>query len=394
MSLLCVGLCLAAQPAAAITIQVNYTYDTGNFFGNGNPSGATAGAQAKAALEAAASYYSTILTDSFSVIQTPSPLNSSQGTGVWTWQWKELFKDPTTGSDVIVVDPTVAANQYIIYAGARGLSGSEAGFGGPGGYRFSSTPTGKFSPAELNQGNATTATFQNQVEHRGQVSGFSRWGGVVSFDNDGTTPWFFNHLGTPSGNVTDFYSVAIHELAHAVGFGEQVAPPDPPAEWQKLISGSNFIGINAENQNSGNTVPLSPDLGHWVAGKKSVVYGTSIEQETAMDPDIQNGARKKLTALDAAALQDIGWSLGPPPALNGDYNGNGVVDASDYVVWRKRLNPTASDYTVWRANFGKVGSGSGSGASLMAGEVPEPASGLLTGMLAICVYLNRRALRR
>ena len=36
-------LCLAAQPAAAITIQLNYTYDTGNFFGNGNPSGGTAG---------------------------------------------------------------------------------------------------------------------------------------------------------------------------------------------------------------------------------------------------------------------------------------------------------------------------------------------------------------
>ena len=77
MRLLCVGLCLAAQPAAAITIQVNYTYDTGNFFGNGNPSGATAGAQAKAALEAAASFYSAILTDSFSVIQTPAPFHSS-----------------------------------------------------------------------------------------------------------------------------------------------------------------------------------------------------------------------------------------------------------------------------------------------------------------------------
>ena len=77
MRLLCVALCLAAQPAAAITIQIDYTYDTGNFFGSGNPAGATAGAQAKAALEAAASYYSTILTDSFSAIQTPPQFHST-----------------------------------------------------------------------------------------------------------------------------------------------------------------------------------------------------------------------------------------------------------------------------------------------------------------------------
>ena len=96
MSLWCVVMCLAAHPAAAITIQLNYTYDTGNFFGNGNPSGATAGAQAKAALEAAASFYSTILTDSFSVIQTPPTFHSSQFDGQVTWQRTENFNNPTT----------------------------------------------------------------------------------------------------------------------------------------------------------------------------------------------------------------------------------------------------------------------------------------------------------
>src|SRR5882672_2093285 len=109
-----VVLCLIAEPAAAITLQVDYTYDTSNFFGNGNPQGATAGAQAKAALEAAASFYSTILTDSFSAIQTPPQFHSSQGTGVWTWHWTENFNNPSTNSSVVVTDATIAANQYII----------------------------------------------------------------------------------------------------------------------------------------------------------------------------------------------------------------------------------------------------------------------------------------
>ena len=32
-----------------------------------------------------------------------------------------------------------------------------------------------------------------------------------------------------------------------------------------------------------------------------------------MDPDLLNGTRKQLTALDAAGLKDIGWSLGAVP---------------------------------------------------------------------------------
>jgi hypothetical protein len=399
MRLLCVLCCFAAQPAVAINIQLNYTYDTTNFFGAGNPSGPTAGAQAKAALEAAASYYSAILTDSFSVIQTPAPFHSSQFDGQVTWQWTENFNNPTTGASTVVTNATIAADQYVIYAGARSLSGSEAGVGGPGGFGWSSNPTGGFSPAEINQIDAITATFQNQVEHRGEASGFSRWGGAVTFDNDGTTPWFFNHLGTPSGNVTDFYSVAIHELGHSLGLG--TAP-----EWQALVSGSSFFGVNAEAQNNGNAVPLSPDLGHWANGTSSVVYGTATSQEAAMDPSLQNGTRKLLTALDAAGLQDIGWSLGPAPGVNGDYNNNGVVDAGDYVVWRKLLNQsvtlphdttpgtvTAADYTVWRANFGKV-PGSGSGALFAAGEIPEPTSRLLAAMLGLCIYFNHRTVRR
>src|SRR6476646_6581827 len=96
MAGLYIALCTAAQPAAAINVQIDYTYDTTNFFGAGNPQGAAAGAQAKAALEAAASFYSTILTDSLSAIQTPPQFHSSQFNGQVTWQWTENFNNPTT----------------------------------------------------------------------------------------------------------------------------------------------------------------------------------------------------------------------------------------------------------------------------------------------------------
>jgi hypothetical protein len=75
----------------------------------------------------------------------------------------------------------------------------------------------------------------------------------------------------------------------------------------------------------------------------------------------------------------------------GDYNHNGIVDAADYVVWRKTLNQTvtpgsgadgddngtvdAADYNFWRARMGNVVPGSGS--NLTGGRVPEPASAYL-----------------
>jgi hypothetical protein len=87
----------------------------------------------------------------------------------------------------------------------------------------------------------------------------------------------------------------------------------------------------------------------------------------------------------------------------GDYNGNGIVDAADYTVWRDTLgaavpNGTGADgdndgivdegdYTVWKANFGSGGTGTGA-----VSAVPEPASaGLLTlAWLLLCTQVRRR----
>ena len=76
----------------------------------------------------------------------------------------------------------------------------------------------------------------------------------------------------------------------------------------------------------------------------------------------------------------------PLPDLDGDYNDNDVVDAADYVQWRKSLttqDPLANDplglpidqdqYDQWRENFGNM-SGSGA-ASLDRLRFPNPPHG-------------------
>jgi autotransporter-associated beta strand protein len=62
--------------------------------------------------------------------------------------------------------------------------------------------------------------------------------------------------------------------------------------------------------------------------------------------------------------------------LDGDFNSDFVVDAADYVVWRKGSGvlPTPDNYNIWRTNFGRTaGGGSASNAT-----VPEPAGALLS----------------
>jgi arylsulfatase A-like enzyme len=68
------------------------------------------------------------------------------------------------------------------------------------------------------------------------------------------------------------------------------------------------------------------------------------------------------------------------PTFGGDYNRDNLVDAADYLVWRK-TDGTAAGYNAWRTHFGQfVGSGSTSNTA-----VPEAAttSMLLIGMLVM-----------
>lgn len=109
------------------------------------------------------------------------------------------------------------------------------------------------------------------------------------------------------------------------------------------------------------------------------------------------GGNTKATTSSAGTFSVETLAAGSP----GDFDGNGLVDARDYTVWRDHLGAAdessimgngdgangvdAADYLLWKNNFGAAGSGA------LAGAVPEPASaGLLAlGMLA-CLVSSRR----
>jgi autotransporter-associated beta strand protein len=85
----------------------------------------------------------------------------------------------------------------------------------------------------------------------------------------------------------------------------------------------------------------------------------------------------------------------------GDYNHNGLVDAADYVIWRKSIGSFTNlaadgnnnglidqaDFNVWRSQLGQT-AGSGAGATANA-AVPEPATMVLLVFVVACWCLGR-----
>jgi hypothetical protein len=73
-------------------------------------------------------------------------------------------------------------------------------------------------------------------------------------------------------------------------------------------------------------------------------------------------------AWDTSQLYNTGVIRLTSSGILGDYNHNGVVDAADYVVWRK-TDGTPEAYNIWRAHFGQT---IGSGSASQTAAVPEP----------------------
>jgi hypothetical protein len=301
--LLFVLLAVAVDRAAAVNVRIDFSTDRSDFFDPSTDNGAAA----RAAILAAAQFYSDSLEDTFSPIATQK-FYSAQG-GETSFFWKRRFIDPATGLNNAAVNQQFDENEYVVYVGARDLPGvGQLGAGGPGGFdNIFSRSIGQFTDAEKTQAEDLLDDLSDAIGMRGQTSGFARWGGSIAFDSP--TPWHFNHTTSPTAGTQDFYSVALHELAHAIGFGGSDA-------WEDLVDGTGFTGANAlvSHAPAGN-VPLASadDTAHWVAGiAASPVYEGAGNQTPLMVANISTGLRRALTNLDAAALADIGWQIDLP----------------------------------------------------------------------------------
>ena len=117
--------------------------------------------------------------------------------------------------------------------------------GGPGGWSASYTKVAWIDQL-MNRGQAgITDGLGNQLE---EISDFSLWGGTITFDNDSTVWHTQPEADVPEGQF-DFYTAALHELAHALGFGTSDS-------WLQQVVAGKLVGRYSSMGYGADAVPL------------------------------------------------------------------------------------------------------------------------------------------
>jgi hypothetical protein len=342
-----------ASSAWAINIVLDYSDDS--FF--------AAHPTAMATLNAAAQYISSLLTTPLNATTDTSTANVNGSTA--TFDFNYSITNPTTGATQTIDPAVLAANQVRIYVGVQKInSGGEAGVGGPGGAGVNASVS-YFNQTDLNSAfnNAQTAANANMGRGGGPTIGklsgnlngsfgtlpFSiNYGasvGSIWFDvdtnNDGVVDtdaqlnnyWQFDYTKPVGANQTDFYSVAMHEILHSLGFGTAQSwkndiPSGAPQSWL----GSQVISLVGTGQNV-----LGPDGEHASSSLLSTRLTDGGVQQAIMSPTITTGTRKGVTRLDLAFLRDMGWSTIAYPFLPGDFNQDNHLTVADVSAMTSAL---------------------------------------------------------
>ena len=218
---------------------------------------------------------------------------------------------------------------------------------------------------------------------------------------DHATPSFENATLTTS-LVHDFGSVTVGGTAPSFNFDvfNFTATPGYTADMDfdsVMISGDAGV-LTTDLEASAGTLSLAAGAGQmFTAMLDTATAGSFSATYTLMfsDEDLPGALDTSLTLTLMGEVISAG--------LPGDYNGDGSVDAADYVVWRATYGQTVpafsgadgdgdemigdGDYAVWTQNFGAVGPGAGA----VSTSVPEPVGMWLAtiGLLGIAGVMGR-----
>jgi alpha-L-arabinofuranosidase len=193
--------------------------------------------------------------------------------------------------------------------------------------------------------------------------------------------------GNNSADFAYFGVQAVHLLAEA---GEELlstTTSENDVRIHAALQADGSVAVMVLNLNTSGTRTVNVSINGSTLSEDGLMYQT--DGDSPLWPaDVANLGNSFSTSIAARTLQL--FVIPPLPQLDGDFNGDHVVDAADYTVWRNGLGSTytQNDYDVWKANFGNS-----STAAASAAGVPEPTT-LLLGCVGLLAGTGRRRAKR
>lgn len=256
---------------------------------------------------------------------------------------------------------------------------------------------GDTSPGTLEAAGGLTLDFG------GNITGF----GTVDTPNDAATPLVNNghiagsSLSGPAKPITlTGYVKGVGTLDNVVITGTDAPGFSTATVTRGSVAYDGTLQIEVEGSDSGAFDRIEHTLGAGVAdlgGTLQVLADPAVDVavgdllmfiyaeggifnafESVALPALDDGKAFRLLYGETIVALEI--------VLAGDYNGNGTVDAADYVVWRMSLNQTGDglaadgdgdgevtllDYQFWITRFGNT---AGSGSFSPQSDIPNPQS--------------------
>jgi hypothetical protein len=229
-----------------------------------------------------------------------------------------------------------------------------------------------------------------------QMSGgaFNFLGGTLHVDN------FIGELVNQGGTLAPGHSAGITEI-------DGTYDQDSLATLQIELGGTT-AGTNFDVVTIGGPTDLSGTLAVSLINAFVPASGDTFQILTSGDDISGSFTTELLPALPGGLSLDVEYTQNRVVLLTtgvlGDYDGNGVVDAGDYLVWRKTFGQTGNglpadgngdgqvndaDYGVWREHFGET-AGNGGSSGRASAAIPEPGVAALLIVAAGGWYLQRR----
>ncbi len=261
-----------------------------------------------------------------------------------------------------------------------------------------------FSPLQI--GETFKIVIDNPTEQLGSKGYFVRLNGGTGGVNGnicyGGVPCDFE-TGTP---VTKMRFQMFH---YGAGYGQWSVVDSGGDLTGVMDSDTSFAGAEFSVTRTGEDTydvlmdPFGPGPSFTQTGRTFENPGVPIDWvQLELFVDVPSDTTPTLDELQSDFyIRSMSIAGAAPPGIPGDYNGNGSVDAADYVVWRKNVGTNntlpnnslagpigTQHYNQWRQNFGRTGGG-GLGAVAAVPEAGTVVYLVTAGVCAIGIHRKR-----